>query len=165
VHHRMGSRVTTVRRIGIVSVQNDRGLGIENLHPAVVAVAGGLFVQGFYADAIRNAVVALELRVQRQSKLGETSGVTLMKQAFEGDPPPIDLSWESGISGKNEQQGLQLVFMGLMKAIRNPKSHRLVEQDDPQRALEYLGMVSVLFRRLDDAEGKVAQRRTTSCTD
>jgi len=68
-----------------VSVQNDRGLGIENLHPAVVAVAGGLFVQGFYADAIRNAVVALELRVQRQSKLGETSGVTLMKQAFEGD--------------------------------------------------------------------------------
>jgi hypothetical protein len=52
-----------------------------------------------------------------------------------------------------------------MKAIRNPKSHRLVEQDDPQRALEYLGMVSVLFRRLDDAEGKVAQRRTTSCTD
>jgi uncharacterized protein (TIGR02391 family) len=127
---------------------------IESLHPEVVTVPRDRFVNGFYADAIRNAVIALELRVQCQSKLGEMTGVALMTKAFEGNPPPIDLSWESGISGKNEQQGLQLVFMGLMKGIRNPKSHRLVEQDDPQRALEYLSMVSLLFRRLDDAAAK-----------
>lgn len=46
---------------------------------------------------------------------------------------------------------LLLVFMGAIQGIRNPKGHELVGQDDPQRALEYLALVSVLFRRLDDA--------------
>jgi Protein of unknown function (Hypoth_ymh) len=38
-----------------------------------------------------------------------------------------------------------------MQAIRNPKAHGLLSQDDPQRTFEYLAMLSVLFRRLDDA--------------
>lgn len=41
-----------------------------------------------------------------------------------------------------------------MRGIRNPKGHSLVVQDDPQRAIEYLAMISVLFRRLDDAQAK-----------
>jgi uncharacterized protein (TIGR02391 family) len=91
--------------------------------------------------------------VRTQSNRGE-SGRDLMAKAFMGHPPPIDLSVESGQSGRDEQEGLRLVFMGLMQGIRNPKGHELVKQDDPQRALEYLGAVSVLFRRLDDAAAK-----------
>jgi hypothetical protein len=44
--------------------------------------------------------------------------------------------------------------MGVTQGIRNPKGHELVAQDDPQRALEYLALVSVLFRRLDDARDR-----------
>jgi uncharacterized protein (TIGR02391 family) len=58
---------------------------------------------------------------------------------------------EGGQSGRDEQEGLRFIFMGVMQGVRNPKGHELVKQDDPERAIEYLGMVSVLVRRLDDA--------------
>ena len=74
-----------------------------------------------------------------------------MVKAFNGTRPPIDLSVERGKSGQDEQEGFRFIFMGVIQGIRNPKGHELVKQNDPQRALEYLGLVSVLFRRLDDA--------------
>ena len=80
-----------------------------------------------------------------------------MNKAFAGSPPPIDLSVEVGQSGRDEQEGLRFVCMGMIQGIRNPKGHELVRQDDPHRALEYLGAVSVLFRRLDDAAAKASQ--------
>jgi uncharacterized protein (TIGR02391 family) len=140
-----------------VVLQIVRRLGIENLHPEVVTVASDLFVNGHYTQAIFEAVKALEQRVRSQSNLDESRD--LMARAFGGDPPPIDLSVESGQSGRNEQHGLRLVFMGLSQGIRNPKAHGLIKQDDPQRALEYLGTVSVLFRRLDDAAAKAGRTR------
>jgi uncharacterized protein (TIGR02391 family) len=132
-----------------------RRLGLENLHPEVVAVASDLYTDGHYSQSIFEALKALEQRVRSQSRL-DISGRELMARAFGADPPPIDLSVESGQSGRDEQEGLRLVFMGLIQGIRNPKGHALVTQDDPQRSLEYLGMISVLFRRLDDAAAKVA---------
>lgn len=130
-----------------------RRLGIENLHPDVVNAASDLFVDGHYSQAVFESLKALEGRVRKQSKLS-VSGRDLMTKAFTGSPPRIDLSVESGQSGRDEQDGLRLVFMGLLQGVRNPKGHDLVAQDDPQRALEYLGAVSVLFRRLDDAARK-----------
>ena len=97
-----------------MDLQIVRRLGIENLHPEVVTVASDLFVNGHYAQAIFEAVKALEQRVRSQSNLDESRD--LMARAFCGDPPPIDLSVESGQSGRNEQHGLRLVFMGLAKA-------------------------------------------------
>ncbi|MFZ2056826.1 MAG: TIGR02391 family protein [Acidimicrobiales bacterium] len=130
-----------------------RRLGLENLHHEVIAAANDLFVDGHYSQAVFEALKALEQRVRAQSNL-EGSGRDLMSKAFAGAVPPIDLSVESGQSGRDEQEGLRLVFMGLLQGVRNPKGHLLVIQDDPQRALEYLGLVSVLFRRLDDAAAK-----------
>jgi uncharacterized protein (TIGR02391 family) len=127
---------------------------IENLHSEVIGAASDLFVDGHYAQAVFEALKALEQRVRRQGRL-EGSGRDLMAKAFGGDPPRIDLAVWSGQSGRDEQEGLKLVFMGLMQGIRNPKGHEQVRQDDPQRALEYLGAVSVLFRRLDDAANSV----------
>ena len=130
-----------------------RRLGIRNLHPEVITAASDLFVDGHHSQAVFEALKALERRVRRQSHL-DGSGRDLMAKAFTGDPPPIDLSIEPGQSGRDEQEGLRFVFMGLIQGIRNPKGHELVKQDDPQRALEYLGTVSVMFRRLDDAAAK-----------
>jgi len=133
-----------------------RRLGIEHLHPEVISAASDLFVDGHYSQAVFEALKALEQRVRRQGKL-DGSGRGLMAKAFTGNPPAIDLSVESGQSGRDEQEGLRLVFMGLIQGIRNPKGHELVEQDNSQRALEYLGTASVLFRRLDDAAAKAPE--------
>ena len=94
--------------------------GIENLHPQVVPASGGLFVNDHYRQAVLDALVALEERVRTQSRLDESRD--LMAKALGGDPPLIDLSVESGQSGKNEQHGLKLLFMGVSQGVRNPKA-------------------------------------------
>lgn len=134
-----------------------RRLGLENLHPEIITAASDLFVDGHFSQAVFEALKALEQRVRRQSNL-DGSGRARLAKAFTGHPPPIDLSVESGQSGRDEQEGLRLVFMGLIQGIRNPKGHEFVKQDDPQRALEYLGTVSALFRRLDDAGPRPRRR-------
>ena len=128
-----------------------RRLGLEDLHPKVISAASDLFTDGHYSQAIFESLKALERRVKTQSGIDD-SGRDLMVKAFNGTPPPIDLSVERGKSGQDEQEGFRFIFMGVVQGIRNPKGHELVKQNDPQRALEYLGLVSVLFRRLDDAE-------------
>jgi uncharacterized protein (TIGR02391 family) len=130
-----------------------RRLTFEALHPEVLSSAGALFADEHYSQAIFESLKALEARVRRQSGLSG-SGEALMMIAFDPRGPLIDLSYEEGQSGEDEQRGLRFVFAGVMTGIRNPKGHSLVDQDDPQRALEYLAMVSVLFHRLDDAEAK-----------
>jgi uncharacterized protein (TIGR02391 family) len=128
-----------------------RRLGIEGLHPDVIAVASDLFTDEHYSQAVFEALKALDKRVSVQSGL-DLTGRDLMTKAFGGDPPLIDIAHESGRSGDDEQEGFRFIFMGVTQGIRNPKGHELVEQDDPQRALEYLAIVSILFRRLDDAQ-------------
>jgi uncharacterized protein (TIGR02391 family) len=130
-----------------------RRIGIQALHPNVIAAASDLFTDGHYSQSIFEALKALERRVREQSNL-DLSGRELMTRAFAGDPPPIDLAVEQGQSGRDEQEGFRFIFMGVTQGIRNPKGHELVAQDDPQRALEYLALISVLFRRLDDARDR-----------
>ncbi len=127
-----------------------RRLGIDGLHPDIVAVASDLFTDGHYAQAIFEALKAVEVRVRKQSSL-TGSGQDLMARAFAGPTPPIQVSVEQGQSGEDEQEGFRFIFMGSMRGIRNPKGHELVSLTDPQRALEYLALASLLMRRLDDA--------------
>jgi uncharacterized protein (TIGR02391 family) len=132
------SRVADVRR-----------LGIEGLHPTVIAAASDLFTDGHYSQAIFEAFKALEIRVRTQSGL-DLSGHDLMTRAF-ATSGPINIAAEQGQSGKDEQEGFRFIFVGVIQGIRNPKGHELVKQSDAQRALEYLAIASVLFRRLDGA--------------
>jgi len=127
-----------------------RRLTIEGLHSDVLRVSGDLYADGHYSQAVFEALKALERRVRDQSGI-DLSGRDLMTRAFTGNPPPIDVSVEHGQSGRDEQEGFRFIFMGVLQGIRNPKGHELVKQDDPHRALEYLALVSLLFRRLDEA--------------
>ena len=47
--------------------------------------------------------------------------------------------------------GLAMIFKGMAKAIRNPKAHDpSFTQSDPVKTLEYLGLMSLLLRRIDE---------------
>lgn len=54
-------------------------------------------------------------------------------------------------AGRDEQEGFAALFRGAMLGVRNPKAHERFKATDPQRALEYLGLASLLHRRLDNA--------------
>jgi uncharacterized protein (TIGR02391 family) len=125
-------------------------LGLGDLHREVVAAASGLFDSASYSEAVLEALLALEHRVSRQSGI-EAEGRALMEQAFSGNPPPITVAVREGPEGRVEQDGLRLLFSGVVEAIESPKRHELIHGDSPERALEQLAMVSALFHLLDYA--------------
>lgn len=132
-----------------------RRLTFENLHPEVQSAAGDLFADGQYEAAVSEAFKSIEVRVRTVTGL-DRSGAPLMAEAFKPDAPTIDVAVHEGQSGKDEREGFLHIFRGSMIGIRNPKAHELFETGDPQQALEYLGMASLLHRRIDSAGG--AQR-------
>jgi uncharacterized protein (TIGR02391 family) len=115
------------------------------LHPRLLEVAGQLFVDGHYRQAILDAYIALVEAVKRKTGL-TVDNVPLMEQAFSPRNPRLQLSADS-----DEQQGYMRLFSGAVQAIRNPKAHRLIQQTDPGHTLEWLCLASALFRLLDQA--------------
>lgn len=125
-----------------------RRLTIENLHPRVIESAGKLFADGHFSRAVTEAFVSIEVRVR--GLLGsENSGTKLMDEAFAGKDPNLSVARHEGRSGDDEQAGFHALFRGAMLGIRNPGSHELAPEQDPQEALEYLALASLLHRRLD----------------
>lgn len=152
IHERTGADHIEVRWGPVPQVREApvRRLGLERLHSRVLSVSGALYTDGHYAQAILEAFKAVEVRVREMSGL-DASGADLMGKAF-GAHPRIRVAGGKSQSERDEQEGFKLLCMGAIRGIRNPKSHEIVNQDDPQRALEYLAFASLLMRRLDDAE-------------
>lgn len=125
-----------------------RRLSIERMHQDVIAASGDLFADGHYYLAVAEAFKSVEVRVRVLAE-SEKSGAQLMGEAFGGKDPRINVATFEGRSGQDEQEGFQALFRGSMMAVRNPKAHELIVDEDPVEALEYLGFASLLHRRLD----------------
>lgn len=124
---------------------NDR-----KFHPSVIYASKMLFSDGHYSPAIFEACKLLNKQVQKIS--GETKdGKALMLTVFSPNAPKIKLNRLNNQSDRDEQEGFMHIFAGVMHGVRNPKGHELVKLSDPYRALEYIGLVSLLFKKLDDA--------------
>ncbi len=120
-------------------------------HPDIVDVSGHLFADGHYAPAIFQAFRQVEIAVRSASGLEDKSGTSLMGEAFKVPEPRIQLNALAGRSDHDEQEGFKLIFMGSMLGIRNPKSHERIVQNDAYKTLEYLGLASLLLKRIDGA--------------
>lgn len=75
-----------------------------------------------------------------------------MQHIFTPNNPVIQLNKLRDQSDLDEQEGFMHIFAGVMQGIRNPKGHEIISLKDPIRALEYLSLISLLFRRLDDSK-------------
>ncbi len=122
---------------------------LSNLHPTVQRIADELFSNGHYREAILNTYIELVNAVKTKSGLHHIDNTRLMQTAFSKDNPVIIVSEDS-----DEQVGFMWLFTGAVMGIRNPKAHRLIQQNDPQRTIEWLSFASVLFRVLDDSKIK-----------
>lgn len=156
VHHQLGATAarsavavwTTTRSGAAAAPSGSTGtLGLSLLHPLIQEAAGRIFDDGHYAQAVFEAVKSVEVRVRELAGMGG-HGTALMSKAL-GSGAVLALSTEPGQSGKDEQEGFKLLFMGAMLALKNPRSHGLVQQDE-RTALESLAFLSLLMRRLDD---------------
>ena len=121
------------------------------LHPLIVAECRKNYADGSYSDAIFTAFKCVEIKVREASGL-EGEGKGLMSQAFNfrNDNPKVQLNPLTSKSDRNEQDGFMHIYMGAMVGVRNPKGHDLIRQDNPFKTLEYLGLASLLLRRIDE---------------
>lgn len=125
-----------------------RRLSFEGLHPAVVDASADLFADGHFSRAATEAFVSIEVRVR--GLLGsDNSGTKLMDEAFSGKNPKLSIARYKGRSGEDEQAGFHALFRGAMLGVRNPGAHELAFEQDPQEALEFIALASLLHRRLD----------------
>ena len=51
----------------------------------------------------------------------------------------------------SEREGLHHLFRGAFQYVRNPRAHRFVDEEDPQRAIEFIYLADLLLRCLPSA--------------
>lgn len=128
---------------------NSKLFNERKLHHEVSKISSKLFIDGHYSQAIFEACKLLNKKVQLLSG-SSLDGKSLMLSVFSQKNPKINLNRLQNESDDNEQEGFMHIFAGVMQGIKNPKSHDIIYLKDPIRALEYLGLISLLFRRLDE---------------
>jgi uncharacterized protein (TIGR02391 family) len=121
-----------------------------DLHSAIEDAAGQLYQDGHYANAILDAVKALNNLVRLRSGL-ESDGDALMTTAFSSGKPILRFNDLQDESDRNEQKGFMMMFAGAVAGLRNPRAHKLIK-DDRERALEFIAFVSLLAKLLDGAK-------------
>ena len=120
-----------------------------DLHPEIARAASGLYRDGHYANAIVDAVIALNGLVRMRSG-AELDGTALMQTVFSPKSPVLRFNDLADQSDRDEQQGFMMMFSGAVAGLRNPRAHKLIK-DDPERALEFVAYVSLLAKLLDGA--------------
>ncbi len=106
----------------------------------------GLFLDGYYALAVEEAYKCLNNIVKDLTGLSELDGVPLMQRAFSPNNPMLRLNDLRTQSENDQQRGYMEMFAAVMTGIRNPRAHEHKYLDDPETALELLGLANHLVR-------------------
>lgn len=120
---------------------------LDALHPKIIARCRIHFENGYYDDAIFNAMKVIEEEVRDRIAGDPTEiGVNLVTSAMKKEPVQITFSPVLA-----EQDAHYNLFKGALGTLKNPHSHRFVGVNDPVRAFESLALASLLMRMLDEA--------------
>ena len=102
------------------------------------------YEDGHYQSAVRTSFVVLEERVRKLGGFRESDhGAGLMTEAFRPDGPLAMGKTES------EKEGTMLLFRSVVMALRNPVSHRFVNEVDEDYARDVIHTVNLLLRVMD----------------
>lgn len=136
----------------IVSSSVGQGLW-DLLHPRLSEVSRKLYEDGSFKESAQAAFTEIDARVREKYRVVHDDGKTgapMMFKAFAKNDPVIQLFADGVDDQVMKQEGYMHIFVGVMMAIRNPKSHSnfgIEEQD----AIELLFLASRLLRKLDEA--------------
>lgn len=128
-------------------------LEVRGAHAEVLKQCRPELLKEDYYEAVFESVKGLGDRLR---KLGgkDEDGRPLVQSLLGGKSPKLPINDGATVTERNEQVGTCLLAEGLFAAFRNPAAHEprlkwsLTEQD----ALDVLGTVSLVHRRLDQAE-------------
>jgi uncharacterized protein (TIGR02391 family) len=147
--------------LALVTRESDPKILFKNSawHKDIRAASESLFMKGEHVMAVFQAGLVFVDAVKRKAGYPKASdgkvldGVDLMKHVFASKQPLLKFSEMRTQSEQNEHRGLALIAEGIVAAIRNPKGHTPKDAIPltPYEALEQLGIVSYLMRRLDSS--------------
>lgn len=128
-----------------------------DFHPRVKEVAFKQFEDGYFKEAIQNALVEVINQVKvktgypKNSNGRDLDGDDLMNHVFgcDSQEPKIRFNALTTSLDKTEQRGLMNLFRGIV-GIRDKKAHLNFIQNDPLKTVEYLSLSSLLLRLLDE---------------
>jgi len=122
----------------------------ENLHQEVYKHAKSSFQHEKYAHAVLEACKAYDKAVQAKTGLSK-SGRGLMQEAWSWKACILRVTTGVSDSDENFHEGLKLFSEGVMTGVRNIPAHEpiLSWPIDKQDCIDYLHLLSLLFRKLD----------------
>lgn len=131
-----------------------------DFHPRIKEVSFSQFEDGYYKEAIQNALVEVVDQVKikaghpkiiKNGRPYELDGDDLMNHVFgcDGQAPIIKFNELKDSLDQAEQRGLMNLFKGIV-GIRDKKAHINFIQKDPLKTIEYLSLASLLMRLLDE---------------
>jgi uncharacterized protein (TIGR02391 family) len=121
-----------------------------SLHPRIAQVSTELYQDGHYSNAVFDASKALINFVKEKSGRHD-DGAPLMRTVFSVKDPILAFNDLKDQSDRDEQEGMMHLFEGAVLGIRNPRGHSFLD-DSPDRALEYIALLSMLANRLEEAK-------------
>lgn len=139
--------ITKLLDLKILSVPLKQVFDESLFHPLVNKVAGKLFEDGYYRNAILDTYISLVEAVKTKSGKYDLDGTSLMQTVFSPKNPILKVS-----ENFDEQQGFMWMFSGAVMAIRNSHAHKMIQPSTKQETIEWLGFASVLLKILDKAE-------------
>jgi uncharacterized protein (TIGR02391 family) len=128
--------------------------GLE-LHVEIDRAGGELYRNGHFANAIEDSVKALNALVRLRSGVDDLDGTKLMEHVFSPNSPVLKFNELKDKSEEAEQRGFMMLFSGAVVGLRNPRAHKLI-QDDPEQALEFIAFISLLAKLLDSTRKHIA---------
>lgn len=120
------------------------------LHPDVRAASIAHYQAGDYRNAVLDGILAISDKIRALTGL-DLDGDRLCNTAFSVNHPKLVFSEIETESGKNDQVGFLEILKGVYRGVRNPKAHSLLHDLDHTKAGQYLVMLSLLMRRVTEA--------------
>jgi len=120
-----------------------------NIHSRIAGVSHDLYSDGHYGSAVFDASKALINYVKERSGCYKLDGAPLMRKVFSRTNPILAFNTITDQSDLDEQEGMLHLYEGAVLGIRNPRGHTFVD-DSPERALQYIGLLSMLANRLEE---------------
>lgn len=128
------------------------------IHPAIINISKNKFDDGYYANAVEDAMKEVINRVKNyyySVKNKEQDGIDLMFKSFYYDSknptPVILLDNLTTKQGEDIQRGYSFLFAGATAGIRNPRAHKN-QEIDKNEAMHMLYVSSLLMYTLDKAK-------------
>jgi uncharacterized protein (TIGR02391 family) len=123
----------------------------RRIHPEVLKYCRAELLQDKYFHAVFEATKGLAQRIRDLSGV-QADGAALVDHVFSIDRPVLAINSLRTETEKSEHKGFASLLKGCFGAVRNPPAHepKILWQGE-EDAADYLSLISLLHRKLDDA--------------